>query len=124
MTSSDPRDRSKPKNIPSPNDATRGYSRFIPREELNGFAAWQPGDLSGGPAPQANVHRASEEAPKVDVAAQLAAQLEALFADPLRCRRLGASARQVVARNRGSLERLLALIESLLAARPRRGAGP
>ncbi|MES2229538.1 MAG: flagellar assembly protein FliH [Pseudomonadota bacterium] len=66
------------KNIPSPNDAARGaYARFIPREELNGFAAWQPGDLAGGPAPQANVQRAPDEAPKVDVAAQLAAQLKA-----------------------------------------------
>ena len=51
------------KNIPSPNDAARGaYARFIPREELNGFAAWQPGDLAGGPAPQANVQRAPDEA--------------------------------------------------------------
>ena len=47
MTSSEPR-----KNIPSPNEAARGaYARFIPREELGGFAAWQPGDLAGGPAP-------------------------------------------------------------------------
>ncbi len=74
MTSSEPR---KPKNVPSPNDARGAYARFIPREELNGFAAWQPGDLAGGPAPQANVQRAPDEAPKVDVAAQLAAQLRA-----------------------------------------------
>jgi flagellar assembly protein FliH len=70
---------SKPKNIPSPNDAARAnaYARFIPREELNSFAAWQPGSLSGGPAPQANVQRAADEQPKVDIAAQLAAQLHA-----------------------------------------------
>ena len=61
---------------------------------------------------------------QVTDAGQLAGQLEALFADPQRRLRLGASARQVVARNRGSLERLLALIESLLAARPRRAADP
>jgi len=68
---------SKPKNIPSPNDAARAnaYARFIPREELNSFAAWQPGSLSGGPEPQANVQRTPEEPPKVDIAAQLAAQL-------------------------------------------------
>jgi len=70
---------SKPKNIPSPNDAARAnaYARFIPREELSSFAAWQPGSLTGGPAPQANVQRAAEEAAKVDVAAELAAQLRA-----------------------------------------------
>src|SRR5450631_991477 len=70
---------SKPKNIPSPNDAARAtaYARFIPREELNSFAAWQPGSLSGGPSPQGNVQRAPDEAPKVDAAAELAAQLRA-----------------------------------------------
>jgi flagellar assembly protein FliH len=70
---------SRPKNVPSPNDAARAnsYARFIPREELNSFAAWQPGDLSGGPRPQANVQRTPEEAPKVDVAEQLAAHVRA-----------------------------------------------
>jgi len=70
---------SKPKNIPSPADAARAgsYARFIPREELGGFAAWTPGDLAGGPAPQANIHRAPEEAPKVDAAALIAEQLRA-----------------------------------------------
>lgn len=99
MTSSDPPDRRRPdpggaapewpaaqerrapfqgKNIPSPNDAARAgsYARFIPREELGGFAAWQPGDIGGGPPPQANVQRATEEAPRTDVAAQLAARLQ------------------------------------------------
>src|ERR1700704_1779299 len=67
----------KPRNIPSPNDGARAatYSRFIPREELNSFAAWSPGDLAGGPQPQANVHRAADEPSKVDVAAQAAAEL-------------------------------------------------
>ena len=78
MTSSDPRDpRRFARNVPPPNDAARTYARFIPREELNGFAAWQPGDIAGGPAPQANVQRAPEEAPSADVAAQHAAQLRA-----------------------------------------------
>jgi flagellar assembly protein FliH len=100
MTSSDPKDVSanssrlddvswdrreatgpRRKNVPSPNanDATRAgqYARFIPREELGGFAAWQPGDIAGGPKPQRNVHRAPDEAPKVDIAAQLAEQLRA-----------------------------------------------
>ncbi len=60
-----------------PPGRTGSYARFIPREELNAFAAWSPGDLAGGPTPQANVQRAAEEAPKVDVAAQLKAQLHA-----------------------------------------------
>ncbi|MES1163628.1 MAG: flagellar biosynthesis protein, partial [Rhizobacter sp.] len=77
MTSSDPR---KPKNIPSPSDAARAnaYGRFIPREELGGgVKAWNPGDLAGGPPPQAHVHRAPDEAPKVDPVALLNEQLRA-----------------------------------------------
>jgi flagellar assembly protein FliH len=82
MTSSDPPDRRKndlpawaraseerrapfkPKNIPSPSETrANAYARFIPREELGGFAAWKPSDLAGGPPPQANVHRAPDEVP-------------------------------------------------------------
>jgi len=76
MTSSNP---PKPKNIPSPSDAARAaaYGRFIPREELGGVKAWNPGDLSGGPTPQPNVYRPAEETPQVDVAAQIAEQLRA-----------------------------------------------
>jgi len=65
------------KNIPSPNDTSKVYARFIPREELADVKAWRPGDIAGGPAPQANVHRAADESQKPDVAAQLAAQLRA-----------------------------------------------
>ena len=70
---------SKPRNIPSPADAARSAAsaRFIPREELGGFAAWSPGSISGGPAPQPNVHRTPDEAPAVDVAAVHAAELRA-----------------------------------------------
>src|SRR5450631_1221492 len=70
---------SKPGPGPKAGDGARSnaYSRFIPREELGGFAAWSPGDLAGGPAPQANVHRVADEAPKADIAAQLAEQLRA-----------------------------------------------
>jgi flagellar assembly protein FliH len=77
MTSSKPPFRTR--NVPPPADAARGgaYARFIPREELGGVKAWSPDDLAGGPAPQANVHRAPEEAPPVDVAARLAEQLRA-----------------------------------------------
>ena len=66
----------KTRNVPPPNDGGRAaaYARFIPREELGGFAAWQPGDL-GGAAPQTHVHRAAEESPKVDPADHHAAEL-------------------------------------------------
>jgi flagellar assembly protein FliH len=74
MTSFDPR---PPRNTLPPHDAARAYARFIPREELDGFAAWNPGDLAGGPPPQPNVHRAAPEAPRADAAAELAAQLRA-----------------------------------------------
>jgi len=69
----------RPKNIPSPADAARAnaYGRFIPREELGGVKAWNPGDLAGGPPPQAHVHKAPEEAPKVDPAVLIAEQLRA-----------------------------------------------
>ena len=71
-------DRNKPKNIPSPTDAARAYARFIPREELStGVKAWNPGDIAGGPAPQANVQRAAEEISKADAAAMFAEQLRA-----------------------------------------------
>ena len=43
----------KRKNIASPNDAKSVYGRFIPREELNGFAAWTPGSLHDRRAPAA-----------------------------------------------------------------------
>lgn len=68
---------SKPRNIPSPADAARGAAsaRFIPREELGGFAAWRPGAISGGTSPQPNVQRTPDEAPAVDVAAVHAAEL-------------------------------------------------
>jgi flagellar assembly protein FliH len=58
------------------------YSRFIPREELNSFAAWKPGALSGGEDPQhAPVHRAEPPAPpappKPSPAEELAAHVRA-----------------------------------------------
>jgi flagellar assembly protein FliH len=70
---------SKPRNIPSPTEGARAasYARFIPREELSSFAAWNPGALGGGPAPAAGTPRAAAEAPAPDPAEQLAAQLRA-----------------------------------------------
>ena len=56
---------------------TSSDPRFIPREALGGFAAWQPGDIAGGPARQTNVHRAADETPATDAAARHAAELRA-----------------------------------------------
>ena len=40
---------SKFKNVPSPNEGKESiYSRFIPREELSSFKAWNPDSLQGG----------------------------------------------------------------------------
>lgn len=47
-----------PRQVPPPTrpegEQPRGtsYSRIIPREELSGFAAWNPGSLDGGQAPR------------------------------------------------------------------------
>lgn len=54
---------SSSKNGSAPKPASP-YARFIPREELNSFAAWKPGALSGNEsAPQAPVQRAEPPAP-------------------------------------------------------------
>ncbi|MBX3621906.1 MAG: flagellar assembly protein FliH [Rhizobacter sp.] len=58
------------------------YARFIPREELNSFAAWTPGALTGGDgAPAAPVQRAEPPAPpappKPSPAEEMAAALRA-----------------------------------------------
>lgn len=39
------------------------YSRFIPREELNGFAAWKPGALTGGEEPPLSPVQRAEPPP-------------------------------------------------------------
>ena len=72
MTSSDGDDRRKVEDR-----RTASYARFIPREELGGVKAWNLGDLTGGPAPRTNVQRPREEAPVVDVAAQIAEKMRA-----------------------------------------------
>ena len=70
---------SKPRNIPAPADAARSATsaRFIPREELGGFAAWRPGDISGGTSPSPHVHRTPDDVPAVHAAAVHAAELRA-----------------------------------------------
>ena len=71
---------SKFKNIPSPEGGakTATYARFIPREEISSFAAWNPSALSGAdPQATAGLPTAEPEAPVMSVAEQLAAQLRA-----------------------------------------------
>jgi 3-deoxy-D-manno-octulosonic-acid transferase len=55
---------------------------------------------------------------QVNDAAGLAAALERLFADPAQCRRMGAIGQEIIAANRGSVAKLLALMEPWLRARP------
>jgi flagellar assembly protein FliH len=48
MSSSKPTAKSGIKNVPAPEGSKpTAYSRFIPREELNSFAAWNPSSLTG-----------------------------------------------------------------------------
>lgn len=70
---------SKPRQVPPPAESVRNnaYSRFIPREELSSFAAWSPGDLAGGPAPQPPMQRRADDAVRGDASAQHAAALAA-----------------------------------------------
>lgn len=56
------------RNVPPPagggTPKSSVYTRFIPREELDSFAAWNPDALSGqGEAPRAGVHKAQPEPP-------------------------------------------------------------
>jgi flagellar assembly protein FliH len=73
MTSS----KSRVRNVPPPAGSEgKGsvYSRFIPREELGGFAAWQPGAFAGdSAAPAHGVHKPADEPPPEDNAQLLRA---------------------------------------------------
>ncbi len=56
------------RNVPPPAGGTPAkssvYTRFIPREELDSFAAWNPDSLSGqGGAPKSGVHKPKPEPP-------------------------------------------------------------
>ena len=70
---------SKPlRNVPPPAGSAASkasfHARFIPREELGGFAAWTPGELGGvGPAAPGGVERRRD--PPEDIAARHAAEL-------------------------------------------------
>ncbi|MEI7464563.1 MAG: flagellar assembly protein FliH [Burkholderiales bacterium] len=71
---------SKVRNVPPPEGGSKPspYSRFIPREELSSFAAWNPNALSGAdPHAGAGMPTAEPEAASLSVAEQLAVQLRA-----------------------------------------------
>ncbi|HEX7439407.1 MAG TPA: flagellar assembly protein FliH, partial [Caldimonas sp.] len=67
------------RNVPPPPGATATkasiYTRFIPREELSSFAAWNPGDLSGAGSTPATAAPAADTAQRIDPAEQLAEQV-------------------------------------------------
>ncbi len=73
------------RNVPPPQGGKASvYSRFIPREELNSFSAWNPDSLSDGPGPgpaaaprRPGVSRPAPAEPQQDVAAEHARQLRA-----------------------------------------------
>lgn len=80
MSSSDA--RRAPRQVPPPAGGQKNaaYTRFIPREELGSFAAWNPAALSGGVPPPTPLRRATDAAASGDAASAadtLAAQLRA-----------------------------------------------
>lgn len=87
MTSSKPNFR----NVPPPqgSKAASVYARFIPREELDSFAAWKPGSIDGaaGDAADAAAQRAAAEpakSPEELVAEQLNAARQGGYHDGYR----------------------------------------
>jgi len=72
-SSKEPRDHFR--NVPAPQGSGKAnaYARFIPREELDGFAAWQPGTFGSEQTPP----EASKPETGAEAEAQKAAQLQA-----------------------------------------------
>lgn len=80
MTSSSEERRNKPPPTGPASGKGSVYSRFIPREELRSFAAWEPGDIADAEvaAPAvAGTQAANREAARAEAAAQLAEQVRA-----------------------------------------------
>lgn len=87
MTSSKPGFRNVPR--PQGSKAPSVYARFIPREELDSFAAWKPGSIDGaaGDAADAAAQRAAAEpvkSPEQLVAEQLNAARQGGYHDGYR----------------------------------------
>jgi flagellar assembly protein FliH len=75
-----------PRNVPPPpgTKPASAYARFIPREELGDFAAWNPGAVSGG-GPAASPQAAEPAAPTTeDWQARIAAARQAGYQDGYR----------------------------------------
>lgn len=82
MTSSRPAPKSPIRNVPAPQGKPSVYSRFIPREELNDFAAWTPGAFDAGtPAAPSAAQRSpvSAEDPNTASAAAPGEEIESLL---------------------------------------------
>jgi len=73
------------RNVPPPpgTKPASAYTRFIPREELHDFAAWNPGSF-GGEAPQAAPEAEPEAPAELDWEAQVAAARQAGYQDGYR----------------------------------------
>lgn len=62
MTSSSSKRHAPPRSVPPPPGARPSpYARFIPREEIGSFSAWNPGALSGGTPATAPLRRATDK---------------------------------------------------------------
>lgn len=76
-----------PRQVPPPSaDPKSSYARFIPREELHTFAAWNPGVLPGGEAAAAADQPEAEPMPPSaeEIAAQVHAARQAGYQDGYR----------------------------------------
>lgn len=85
MSSSSERNRIR--NVPPPPGSKAGnaYTRFIPREELQDFAAWSPGSFGGEPQPPAGAAPAeAAAATESDWASELAAARQDGYQDGYR----------------------------------------
>ncbi len=80
MTSSKSPTKGQIRNVPAPDGSRPSvYSRFIPREELNDFAAWTPGTLDmAGANPDPSL-RSRRQAPAEPPAADADADLQTLL---------------------------------------------
>ncbi len=80
-------DRGRIRNVPPPPGSKAGnaYTRFIPREELQDFAAWAPDSFGGEPRPQPGMAPTEPAAPsEADWAAEVAAARQAGYQDGYR----------------------------------------
>ncbi|MCB1997136.1 MAG: flagellar biosynthesis protein, partial [Rhodoferax sp.] len=83
-------DRHRIRNVPPPPGSKAGnaYTRFIPREELQGFAAWAPDSFGENTTPHPAMQPQAEEPlapePAMDLQAELAAARQTGYEDGYR----------------------------------------